>query len=67
MIVIYFLAFIGYFTVGNYLMNELDTNYCINYIEEITKWYLYLPMFIVYLLLWPIAFIIDLIINIIKK
>lgn len=59
MIIIYILAVIGYFSLGNILMTKVSIHFTVDFIENIGKWYIYFPLCATYIFLWPVAFLID--------
>lgn len=61
MIIVYFLAVIGYFSLGDTLMTRVSNHFTVDFIENIGKWYFYLPLVLLYFVFWPVAFLIDII------
>lgn len=65
MIVVYILAIIGYFSLGDFLMTKHSNHFTVEFIENISSWYFYIPALIAYLIFWPIPFTIDTIVKMI--
>ena len=67
MIVIYILAVIGYFSLGDFLMTKFSNHFTVEFIENIRSWYFYIPALLAYLILWPLPFAIDTIVEMVTR
>ena len=67
MILIYIFAFIGYLTTGNFFLNSLERNYIIDALEEVPSWIVYVIGFILYVILWPLSLLVNVMLSWLSK